>query len=250
MFNKLNQLNAAGKLAVGVISIAMLAALIVAGRSIWIDIRGLDALEPVPTSLPTATATEAPTTTPEPTATPEGWVKDVDFAGAPYLAPPEDIEKEIRAAFQTVLRCDLVEDSETIFEDFDRQAVIEAAREVAVDSVVASECDYLTRGKVDGRWSNVFLYDDLGPQNPVRCEDHDTCIIGRVRKASTGVLVFDMTSEECEEVSGEFREDTLGTVCLVRDFEDHAPGTLREATVERNGQGDWIVTEWETIKSE
>jgi hypothetical protein len=250
MFNKLNQLNAAGKLAVGVISIVMLAALIVAGRSIWIDIRGLDALEPVPTSLPTATATEAPTATPGPTATPEGWVKDVDFAGAPYLAPPEDIEKEIRAAFQTVLRCDLVEDSETILQDYDRQAVIEAAREVAVDSVVASWCESSMREKTDSGWPGVFLYDELGPQNPVRCEDHDTCIIGRVRKASTGVLVFGMTSEECEEVPGEFREDALGTVCLVRDFEDNSPGTLREATVERNDQGDWIVTEWEVIKSE
>jgi hypothetical protein len=197
--------------------------------------------------LPTATATEAPTATPEPTVTPEGWVKDVDFAGAPYLAPPEDIEEEIRAAFQTVLRCEEFQDSETVLEDFSRKQVVEAAHEVSAESGL-TECRKLTQ-HVESGWNAVFLYDELGPQNPVRCESHTLCHVGRTKKGSTGVLVFDMSAEECKEVSGKFREDALGTVCLVRDFDDHSPNALFTATVERNDQGDWIVTEWEITKS-
>jgi hypothetical protein len=174
-------------------------------------------------------------------------VKDVDFAGAPYLAPPEDIEEEIRAAFQTVLRCNWVEDSETVFEDFDRQSVIEAAREVATGDALA-ECERLTKKGEDG-FAGIFLYDEIGPQNPVRCENHDKCTLGRVKKGSTGVIILNVDSNTCTDTGGVAGEDSFGSTCLVRDFDDQSPNALRTATVERNGQGDWIVTEWEVTTS-
>jgi hypothetical protein len=246
-------LNAAGFLALAVVGLLAVGALGLGVQAVLSETRGLEGqLEPIeehtpapmtPTNTPrpTATSTPGPTATPEPPQA--GWTTETDFDGNEYLSPPPDVEEEIRAAFNTVLRCDLVPDEGNVM-DYDRQAVVERAREVA-RGVPLAICENLL-DREDNQLSNVFLYEEIGPKNPVRCDDYQTCTLGRAKQGSTGVLVFDFA--QCEEAGGVVTEDNLGTMCLVRDFEDGTPNTIYTVTIEYDDAMDrWIVTEWNPL---
>jgi hypothetical protein len=247
-------LNAAGFLALAVVGLLAVGGLGLGVQAVLSETRGLEGqLEPIeehtpapmtPTNTPrpTATATPGPTATPEPPQA--GWTTETDFDGSEYLSPPPDVEEEIRAAFNTVLACALASDEGNVM-DYDRQAVVERAREVARGSAL-EECERLLPADRE-RFSATFLYTEIGPENPVRCDGYQTCTLGRAKQGSTGVLVFDITADQCEEVEGVFQEDALGTMCLARGdgYTDNSPDTIYTATIEHNEEKEqWIVTDW------
>jgi hypothetical protein len=253
-------LNAAGFLALAVVGLLAVGALGLGVQAVLSETRGLEGqLEPIeehtpapmtPTNTPrpTATATPGPTATPEPPQA--GWTTETDFDGSEYLSPPADVEEEIRAAFNTVLRCDLAPDEGDVMA-YDRQAVVDRAREVARGSGL-KECEELLPNDNEG-FPGVFLYEEIGPKNPVRCDDYQTCTLGRAKQGSTGVLVFDITADQCEEAEGVFQEDALGTMCLARGdgYTDNSPDTIYTATIEdkfvTKEEMQWIVTDWDFI---
>ena len=243
-------LNAAGFLALAVVGLLAIGALGLGVQAVLSETRGLEGqlepmeeytpepMTPTNTPRPTATSTPGPTATPKPPQA--GWTTETDFDGGEYLSPPPEVEEEIRAAFNAVLACDLIPDEGDVMA-YDRQAVVEQAREVARGSAL-TVCENLL-GREGDRLPSVFLYEDIGPKNPVRCDDYRTCILGRAKQGSTGVLVFDFA--QCEDVDGIATEDNLGTICLVRDFEDETPNTIYTVTIEYDDEMDrWIVTEW------
>ena len=250
-------LNAAGFLALAVVGLLAIGALGLGVQAVLSETRGLEGqlepmeeytpepMTPTNTPRPTATSTPGPTATPKPPQA--GWTTETDFDGGEYLSPPPEVEEEIRAAFNAVLICDLIPDEGDVMA-YDRQAVVEQAREVATGSAFG-RCEGLVKDYDEG-FNAVFLYTDIGPKNPVRCDDYQTCTLGRVKQGSTGVLVFDASADQCEEADGVFREDALGTMCLARDdgYTDNSPDTIFTATIEYNEEKEqWVVTEWNIV---
>ncbi len=203
------------------------------------------AVASVPTNTPRPTITPAPPTA---VSTPEGWIARTDRVdGKKYLAPPLAVEAQIREAFDAVLSCAVITDGpdEEILA-YDRQAVLERAKQVAVpealDADFGEPCAELEEGQEGAyNFAEVFICDELGPENPVRCADRDTCTLGRAKKKALGVLIFDLTEDV--PCPGALMEDALGNMCLARGDFDSTPNMIFTATIEKEN-GVWLVKEW------
>jgi hypothetical protein len=191
---------------------------------------------PTNTPRPTITATPAPPTA---VPTPQGWVARTDSVnGNKYLAPPPEVEAQIREAFDAVLGCYLivgdapVADSEVLAEEW--QAVRARA-----DQFSAIE------GWEDTEWElwsvDIVPPEHWGPENPVHCDDYDTCTVAQAKTGLwTGAIIY--YEEQCQMVG-------LDTPCLITGNlvgSEEAPYRVYVATIERQEDGIWRVTNWQT----
>jgi hypothetical protein len=230
--NKLNvsKIKPAGWIAAAVVVLVVVGGVGLAGRAIWPRVWGLRSLEPVALTprlpKPTAMAALSPTPPPVPELPSQDWGRSRDIAGE-FLVPPPDDEAAVREAFAAVLACQFLEDrpDEEVLA-FDREALLERLPGYAAPHLVDFCRQVLSVG-----------LGTLGPENPVRCSDRDTCTLGRAKTGpSAGALIY------LEEVCG---ARGLGTPCVARDVFDEHPYLMFLATAERQGDGTWMVTDWE-----
>lgn len=151
--------------------------------------------QPVPLTAimtPLPTWTKVPIDTPVPRATPLpiGWTQQRGIDGKPFLAPPVEIETQIKNAFAAVLACNYVEDA------------ADSALKQQPDKTTL--CDQAQRSAGGGFtvWQllrNGREIDTFGPLNPVQCQSVTTCTIARAKLAVTGVLVT--TAADCKKMN-------------------------------------------------
>jgi hypothetical protein len=240
---------------IAIAAVLAVAGLGLAGRSIWTKVRGLEGLRAAGETLAISTSTPVPPavaraerTLVRPAAPPtpslrEGWrIAQDPFTGDDYLAPPPEVEAAVRAAFQAVLAMEVIEDrpdEEAL--QFDLGAAYGRLVEMA-----------------DPRFAEYYQADDmtwlgrLGPENPVRCQDYDRCAVGRAKLGTAGAVIDN--PETCaalnegippETQAGNFLMAGDGSHCVTRFIADEAPHVIYYATVERQEDGEWIVTGWE-----
>ena len=191
---------------------------------------------PTNTPRPTITATPAPPTA---VPTPQGWTARTDpVNGNKYLAPPPAVEAQIREAFDAVLGCYLIVgdapsgNSEALAES--RRVVLEKA-----SSLSAIE------GWEDIEWElwsvDIVPPEHWGPENPVRCDNYETCTVVQVKMGLwTGFVSY--YEEHCQIMG-------LETPCLITGDSigsEEAPYRAYVATIERQEDGIWRVTDWQT----
>ena len=229
------RLKPAGWLALIVVVVLVGSGTALTARAIWVQIRGLRALRPYE-PLPVLNISSHPTDTPVPTVvpppTPRGWTRQTDFAGQKYLAPPPEVEAEIREAFEAVLMCDVIEDvPDEMAIQYDREAALGAVEQVAVPRLV-DWCRQKTR---------VALV-NLGPENPVECDDYTKCTVARAKFGpAAGAILYD--DPMCRAVGFD------GAPCVTRSIGDDNPYQLYIATIELQ-DGVWRVTDWQVVDME
>ena len=256
MMEKLKKLNATGRIAIVVMVFLLVLISILGGRAIWIRLRGLDGLRPVeappvvesenipaegehsvnPTEYAPVQALDI---TPPPT--PVGWERKVDeITGNDYLAPPPEIEAEIREAFDAVMAVEVISDrSDAEALAYDREAAMEKMLSLAAPHV-ATEYTRFDRFE-------IYLA-DLGPEHPVYCENFERCTLGRVLAAPirTGI-VYD--TEMCRDYKDWWDGAPLsedGSRCVALGVDDaQAKRYIYGAAVELHNDGVWRVVEFE-----
>ena len=191
---------------------------------------------PTNTPRPTITATPAPPTA---VPTPQGWTARTDpVNGNKYLAPPPAVEAQIREAFDAVLGCYLivgdapVADSEVLAEK--RRTALERANLLSA-----------IEGWEDTEWelwsTQIVPSEHWGPENPVRCDDYDTCTVAQAKTGPlNGLIIY--YEEQCQAVE-------LDTPCLITGSflgEDETAYQVYVAIVERKEGEVWKVTDWQT----
>ena len=141
------------------------------------------AITPLPTWTPVPSATPIPSATP----LPGGWTQQTGLAGKPYLAPPVEIEQQIKTAFTAVLACGYVEDAPdaALRKQPDKATLCDQARQAAGSGFIVPEV-----------MSNGREVDTFGPLNPVQCQSSMVCTIARAKLEVTGVLVT--TAADCK----------------------------------------------------
>jgi hypothetical protein len=184
----------------------------------------LPVVEITPTAEPSGEDQPTPLTDDRPTL-PQGWEEVQDLgAGTTYLAPSLEDERAIRQGFEAALACKVMadgDDAEAL--EFDKLAVLDGIAQSSTADVVA-ECEGET----------VAWLVTLGPENPVRCESAHLCRLGRMQTATHGYVAY--VEGYCEDE----------TPCVVRDYEDPSPYRLYTATIERQEDGSWLLTAFET----
>ncbi len=143
--------------------------------------------QPVPlaaviTPLPTWTTVPGHTPVPSATPLPGGWTQQTGLDSKPYLAPPAEIETQIKNAFAHVLACGYVEDASdaVLRKQPDKATLCDQARQAAGRGFIVPEV-----------MSNGREVDTFGPLNPVQCQSSTICTIARAKLEVKGVLVFD-----------------------------------------------------------
>ena len=90
----------------------------------------------------------------------------------------------------------------------------------------------------------VIILAQFEPENPVRCEDYDTCTLKRVAKPSSDCVNFGFCTAEYTDVIAD-----NGKHCVIRYDGDWFPLMTYTATIEEE-DGVWLVTgyheEWES----
>lgn len=166
-----------------------------------------------------------------PTASPlpGGWTIQKDLAGQDYLAPPTEVEAQIKEAFGAVLACYYAEDANdaALLRQPDRATLCETARQAAI------------AGYADGIDAQVNLreIDTFGPINPPRCADTTSCNIARAKLEVKGAIMY---GDICGQIG-------QASPCVVRQgISGLQPYQLHRATIELQENGSWKVVAWET----
>lgn len=227
----------AGWLALAVAAIIVVSVVVLAGQSLWVRVRGLETLPPYhPRFIGTPGETmKNPGQVYEAGSAGSGSVsgptfsRQVDLAGRAYLAPPPAVEAQIRAAFNAVLGCALIQDvSDEEAAAYDRDAALESAAQLAAPELM----DYYRR------MTRIMLA-NLGPENAVYCQSESLCSVGQAKLGSNGGILYD--EEMCAVIGG------LDSPCVIRperfDVTDQNPYQLYVATVRLQADGVWRVVE-------
>ncbi len=178
-----------------------------------------EAITPLPTWTPTPDRRP-----PTPTPLPEGWARRTNALGE-YLAPPPDVEQQIKEAFAAVLACNYAEDApdDVLKQQPDKTTLCQAAQQVAGAGFTVYQ--FLR----DAREVDAF-----GPVNPVRCADNAICTVARVKLEVKGVIGY--AAGQCQAV-GETAP------CVYRGpVQDLLPYELFIATVTLE-DGKWKVVD-------
>ena len=223
-------------LAVGAVLVLAILGLIV--RFAWPRLVGIDRLPPMSEAaeivLTPTSANRAPSGTPKPNhpigTPPPGWGMQTDITGEEYLAPSPEDEAAIREAFGAILALLAAEDApDEVAMGYEWAAIVARA-----DELVAPEVVDLYRER------RIFALTDLAPENPVRCENYETCTAMRVKMGSNGLVAYDeelcMTSQGVSSISPDH------TRCVFREFTDQSPYQVYIATVKLQEDGIWRVT--------
>ncbi len=259
----MKRLNAAGWMAVVVITFAVVSGGLWAVRTIQMRTQDISDLPTIaitprpPTETPSPTETPRPTDTPTPEValdpTPEGWTMETDlFTGDNYLAPPSEDEAQIRAAFEAVLALVVIEDRSN--EEALEYALIHSWEDLLDQLELVAVPEIVERyGNLDG-FAGVWL-GSLGSENPVRCESYYRCTVGQVKsKIHSGTIIYD--SDACamldegipEDVqsAGNFLMSDDGSRCVSRFVDDDTPREIYIVTVDKQEDGVWRVVDFQT----
>ncbi len=233
MKQRITQIKPAGWLAIGVLVALMIG---LGGLLIQpLAARPLPASDLIGTvATPRSGAQAAWTPTPDrrsPTAIPlpDGWAQKTDLTGQPYIAPPADVEVQLKEAFSAVLACYYAEDAEdaVLQQQPDRVALCETATQHAVASYAAS---------IDAN-INMREIDTFGPINPPRCTGTTTCSVARAKLEVKGSLMY---GDICDQIG-------QTSPCVVREgISGLKPYQLHIATMKRQENGSWKVVAWNT----
>lgn len=222
------RLKPAGWLALAIVGIAVVGSLGLLVRPLIDVATGPHLRDDVP---PPPTITRRPDPTPRPslTPTPEGWAVKRDELGQEYLAPPPQDERAIREAFEAVLACLFISDrpdAEAL--QYDREAAIEKAAEVATAEVMAGTRFQPKQKGVNNPFVSLVKDNQLGPENPVRCEDYVTCTIARAKLGTSGAVVW---------------TDNGPVVGRPPNYTEQGSYMLYTAIVQRREDGAWKIVE-------
>jgi hypothetical protein len=219
-------------LAVGVLSVVITFVV----RNSWT--LGTTPMEEYQARAPTRTPTVTPraaTPTPGPMNTPEGWAIKTDVIGQEYLAPPPEIEAAVEEVRDSIVGVGWVqiESAEVPTWDElptleDRQALAERANELtAIEGLVWKE----------GHLCEIVPAEHWGLDNPIICDDHDTCY-GVWVKQGPAVGMVGYGEEVCQEHAG------APAPCMLLDFADSGR-VMVTITVEPQADGVWRAIDFD-----
>ena len=229
----------AGWVALAVAAVLVLAILGLAFRFAWPRLVGIERLPPMSEADPVLTPTSANRATSGPSKpTPTGWMVQRDVAGKEHLTPPPADEAAIREAFEAVMAVEYIEsdDNQVALQTAseNRQAVVEKANRLT-DFTGWDWADWGLMTAVE-----IIPSEHWGTENPVRCDDYETCTAVWVKKGPTsGLIVYQ--EDICQSEVGS------DAPCLVSNFAETRPYWIRVFTIKLQEDGIWRIT---SIQSE
>jgi len=185
----------------------------------------------VPTPTPTSTPTPTQVPSPTPTPTPGEWKRVKDpITGKEYLAPPPEEEKKIREAFNALFTLmEVKDDSDEKLKKFD----LEAAKKNLYKYATKEFADRLA-GYINAR----LIWEEIGPENPVRCSDQNTCTVMRAVIEFRGAVIY--SADMCRS-AGE------SAPCVIRVGKhkitiDTPHGAVNVVTLRKEGER-WVIVD-------
>ena len=175
-----------------------------------------------------------PATQVSPVITPESPEPDTDPHPAtrvprPEVPTPADTAA-LRTAFAVLLhRTRVLTAGDDTLLAYDRGASIAAARALLADDFAWPflETDF------------VFIYSELGPENPIVCETPDRCRVTQAVLGIQAVLIFD--AEMCAEIG------PVPCLTLLHADQLDARDNLITADFRRAAPDEWRLVAWEAV---
>lgn len=238
--SQIKKVKPAGWVALAVGAVLVLAILGLLFRFAWPRLVGIDRLPPMVESagatLTPTSANRAPSGPPKPDPVgtpPPGWGMEVDITGDEYLSPSPEDEAAIREAFGVVLALLAAEEApDEVAMGYEWDEIVARADELAAPEVVDLY-----------RERRIFALTDFAPENPIRCENYETCTAMRVKMGSNGLVAYD--EELCMTLQGVSSISPDHARCVFREFTDQNPYQVYIATVKLEEDGIWRVTYWQ-----
>jgi hypothetical protein len=186
--------------------------------------------EPTPTRTPKPTAT--PTVTPTPL--PPGWKMETDiFTGKPYLVPPPEEEKKIREAFNALFTLMAAkDDSDEKLKKFDLEAAKKNLYKYATKEIADRLAGYI---------NSLCIWKEIGPENPVRCSDQNTCTVMRAVIEFRGAVTY--SADMCRYIG-----ESAPCVWRVGKHNitiNHPHGSVYVVTLRKEGER-WVIVDWQS----
>jgi hypothetical protein len=198
--------------------------------------------EPTPTPTPKPTATPTLTPTPKPTATPTltptplppGWRMETDpITGKEYLAPPPEEEKKIREAFNALFTLLAAkDDSDEKLKKFDLEAAKKNLYKYAAKEIADRLAGYI---------NSLCIWKEIGPENPVRCSDQNTCTVMRAVIEFRGAVTY--SADMCRYIG-----ESAPCVWRVGKHNitiNHPHGSVYVVTLRKEGER-WVIVDWQS----